>query len=161
MTDPSYKELEPGCGNWRTSARSTRSSTVALRVHGRVQRHPGRPDGGARVPHRGRHHRDRRAAQPGQADGPRAVHQVLDYFYGDDGPLPYVFQTSVADKVEVDDDTAVQRSNMLGIFQPAARSRPSACRAGRTPTCAPRRLADQKTTVDGGFSAPLPRSGET
>ena len=33
------------------------------------------------------------------------------------GPLPYVFQTSLGKRVEVDGDTAVHRTNMLGLFQ--------------------------------------------
>jgi SnoaL-like domain len=40
-----------------------------------------------------------------------------DFYFGDAGPLPYVFQTSFDQKVEVDGDTAVQYSNQLGIFQ--------------------------------------------
>ena len=56
--------------------------------------------------------------KPGQ--GPRGRGQYTefwDYFYGDEGPLPYVFQTSVADKIEIDGDTAVHYTNMLGIFE--------------------------------------------
>lgn len=95
--------------------------------------------------------------QPGQ--GPKGREQYTkywDYFYGDAGPLPYVFQTSVAERVRVNGDTAVQQSNMLGIFQ----SRGNEATIGlsrrtnhfvRTPEGW--RIA--KTTVEGGFSTPL------
>jgi hypothetical protein len=56
----------------------------------------------------------------GRGKGPKGREQFTefwDYFYGDNGPLPYVFQTSVAERVTIKGDTAVQESNMLGIFQ--------------------------------------------
>ncbi|CUU56189.1 SnoaL-like domain-containing protein [Parafrankia irregularis] len=40
-----------------------------------------------------------------------------DFYFGDAGPLPYVFQTSLDQRIEVHGDTAVQYSNQLGIFQ--------------------------------------------
>jgi hypothetical protein len=55
-----------------------------------------------------------------EGQGPRGRKEYTefwDYFYGDDGPLPYVFQTSVAEGVTITGDTAIQRSNMLGMFQ--------------------------------------------
>jgi hypothetical protein len=92
--------------------------------------------------------------EPGK--GPRGRKQYTefwDFFYGDDGPLPYVFQTSVADKIVVTGDTAVQKTNMLGIFQ--ARGQKATIGLSqrtndlvRTP--AGWRIA--KTTVEGGFS---------
>ena len=56
--------------------------------------------------------------KPGE--GPRGREQYTqfwDFYYGDEGPLPYVFQTSVADKVEIDGDNAVHYTNMMGIFE--------------------------------------------
>jgi hypothetical protein len=56
----------------------------------------------------------------GLGKGPKGRAQCKefwDYFYGDNGPLPYVFQTSVAERITIDGDKAVQESNMLGIFQ--------------------------------------------
>jgi hypothetical protein len=56
----------------------------------------------------------------GLGKGPKGRKQYTafwDYFYGDNGPLPYVFQTSVAERVVIKGDTAVQQSNMLGMFQ--------------------------------------------
>ena len=52
--------------------------------------------------------------EPGK--GPRGREQVKEYwdfYYGDAGPLPFVFQTSVNEKVELSGDTAVGYSNML------------------------------------------------
>lgn len=54
--------------------------------------------------------------EPGK--GPRGREQFTeywDYYYGDAGPLPYVFQTSVNEKVELDGDAATGYSNMLMI----------------------------------------------
>jgi hypothetical protein len=56
--------------------------------------------------------------EPGK--GPRGREQYTEfwkYYYGDGGPLPYVFQTSAGDKVRLNGDTAVQWSNMLVIAQ--------------------------------------------
>ena len=88
--------------------------------------------------------------------GPKGREQYTefwDYFYGDDGPLPYVFQTSVADKVVVTGDTAVQKSNMLGIFQNRG-GKPTIGLSQRTNTYVrtPKGWLIKKTTVDGGFS---------
>ncbi|AIT80031.1 nuclear transport factor 2 family protein [Novosphingobium pentaromativorans] len=52
--------------------------------------------------------------EPGK--GPRGrqeVKEYWDFYYGDAGPLPFVFQTSVNEKVDLDGDTAVGYSNML------------------------------------------------
>jgi SnoaL-like domain len=96
--------------------------------------------------------------KPGQGPtGREAYTKFWDFYYGDDGPLPYVFQTSVADKVEVNGDTAVQRSNMLGLFQ-ARGHQPTIGLSRRTNDYVrtPDGWKIKKTTVDGGFSAPLP-----
>jgi hypothetical protein len=56
--------------------------------------------------------------QPGK--GPRgreAYTRYWKFYFGDAGPLPYVFQTSFDQKVEVHGDTATQESNQLGVFQ--------------------------------------------
>ena len=55
--------------------------------------------------------------QPGKGPKGREQYtQFWDYFYGDAGPLPYVFQNSVAEKVTVDGDKAVQVSNQFAII---------------------------------------------
>jgi hypothetical protein len=96
--------------------------------------------------------------KPGQ--GPRGREQYTqfwDFFYGDDGPLPYVFQTSVADNVVVTGDTAVHKTNMMGIFQfrsPNGLVKATVGLTQRTNDCV--RTKDgwriAKTTVEGGFS---------
>jgi hypothetical protein len=56
--------------------------------------------------------------EPGK--GPKGREQYSRfwaYFVGDDGPLPYVFQTMVGAQVAVNGDRATQQHNMLGIFQ--------------------------------------------
>jgi hypothetical protein len=53
--------------------------------------------------------------------GPKGRDQCLEYwsyYYGDAGPLPYVFQTNLGDRVEVDGDTAIHYNDMLCITQP-------------------------------------------
>ena len=56
--------------------------------------------------------------KPGQGPtGRKEYTEFWDYYYGTDGPLPYVFQSSCADKVEVNGDSAVHKTNMVGIFQ--------------------------------------------
>ena len=55
----------------------------------------------------------------GPGEGPQGIEEFTEfweYFYGDEGPLPYVFQTSVADKVAVKGDEAEHMSTMLGMF---------------------------------------------
>ena len=96
--------------------------------------------------------------KPGQ--GPRGRKQYTefwDYFYGDDGPLPFVFQTSVADKVEVTGDTAEHKTNMLGIFQfrgPNGLAKATVGLTQRTNYCVrtPDGWRIAKTTAEGGFS---------
>lgn len=56
--------------------------------------------------------------EPGKGPrGRKAFTEYWDYYYGDAGPLPYVFQTSVNDRIEIDGDTAVEYSNMLMIVE--------------------------------------------
>jgi hypothetical protein len=56
--------------------------------------------------------------EPGKGPkGRKEYTEFWEYYYGDNGPLPYVFQNSVAEKVTVTGDTAVQKSNQFGIFQ--------------------------------------------
>jgi hypothetical protein len=95
--------------------------------------------------------------EPGK--GPRGREQVKeywDYYYGDAGPLPYVFQTSVNEKVELSGDTAVGYSNMLMIV---------AFREGKPLMGLSQRVNDyvrtdtgwkiKKTTMVGGFTTHL------
>jgi ketosteroid isomerase-like protein len=95
--------------------------------------------------------------EPGK--GPRGRDQYTkywDFYFGDAGPLPYVFQTSLDQKVEVTGDTAVQYSNQLGIFQ-ARDSVPMLSLSRRTNYL--RRTSEgwkiYKTTGDSAFSTPL------
>jgi hypothetical protein len=96
--------------------------------------------------------------KPGQGPtGREQFTEFWDFFLGDDGPLPYVFQTSVADNIVVTGDTAVQKTNMLGIFQargPNGLAKATINLSQRTNNCV--RTADgwriNKTTVDGGYS---------
>jgi hypothetical protein len=95
--------------------------------------------------------------EPGK--GPKGREQYTkfwDYYYGDNGPLPYVFQTSLGERVEVNGDEAVHYTNMLGIFQ--ARGAPATIGLTRRVNHL-RRTADgwriTKTTTDGGFTGPL------
>lgn len=96
--------------------------------------------------------------QPGQGPtGREAYTKFWDFYYGDNGPLPYVFQTAVADKVEVDGDTAVQRSNQLGIFQPRGHAATiGLSRRTNYYVRTPDGWKINKTTIDGGYSSPLP-----
>jgi ketosteroid isomerase-like protein len=95
--------------------------------------------------------------EPGK--GPQGREQYTEYWaywFGDAGPLPRVFQTSVSEEVTIDGDTAIQISNMLMI----------ALRRGYEPTLTLserinhlRRTPDgwriSKTTLDGGFIVDL------
>jgi hypothetical protein len=66
-----------------------------------------------------------------EGKGPRGPEQCTAfwaYFYGDNGPLPYVFQSSVTERVTITGDTAVQDSVQFAIFQP----RGGATRSGLT-----------------------------
>jgi hypothetical protein len=56
--------------------------------------------------------------EPGKGPrGRKAYTEFWDYYFGDAGPLPYVFHGSVAERVVVAGDAATQQSNMFGIFQ--------------------------------------------
>jgi hypothetical protein len=95
--------------------------------------------------------------EPGK--GPRGRDEYTrywDFYFGDGGPLPYVFQTSLDQRVEVQGDTAVQYSNQLGIFQ-ARNSVPMLSLSRRINYL--RRTSEgwriYKTTGDSAFSTPL------
>lgn len=95
--------------------------------------------------------------EPGKGPkGREAYTKYWDFYYGDAGPLPYVFQTSFDQKIEVNGDEAVQYSNQLGIFQ-ARNSVPMLSLSRRTNYL--RRTPDgwkiYKTTGDSAFSSPL------
>jgi hypothetical protein len=94
----------------------------------------------------------------GLGKGPKGRAQCVefwDYFYGDAGPLPYVFQTSVAERVTVDGDTAVQQSNMLGIFQSrGAPPRISLSQRTNNFVRTPEGWRIKYTNIQGGFSLP-------
>lgn len=56
--------------------------------------------------------------EPGK--GPKGREQFTeywDYYYGDAGPLPYVFQVSVSEWVEITGDTAKGWSVQIGLVQ--------------------------------------------
>jgi hypothetical protein len=95
--------------------------------------------------------------EPGKGPkGREECSKYWDFYFGDAGPLPYVFQTSLDQKVEVDGNTAVQYSNQLGIFQ-ARNSVPMLSLSRRINYL--RRTPDgwriYKTTGDSAFSTPL------
>jgi SnoaL-like domain len=79
-----------------------------------------------------------------------------DFYFGDAGPLPYVFQTSLDQRVEIDGDTAVQYSNQLGIFQ-ARNSGPMLSLSRRINYLrrTPEGWRIYKTTGDSAFSTPI------
>jgi len=88
--------------------------------------------------------------------GRKQYTEFWDFFYGDDGPLPYVFQTAVAEKVVVTGDTATQKSNMLGIFQ-ARGQKATIGLSQRTNhyVRTPQGWRIKKTTVEGGLAIPV------
>ena len=95
--------------------------------------------------------------EPGK--GPKVREEYTrywDFYYGDAGPLPYVFQTSFDQKVEVHGDEAVQYSNQLGIFQ-ARNSVPMLSLSRRVNYLrrTPEGWKIYKTTGDSAFSTPL------
>lgn len=95
--------------------------------------------------------------EPGK--GPKGREEYTrywDFYFGDAGPLPYVFQTSFDQKVEVDGDTAVQYCNQLGIFE-ARNSNPMLSLSRRTNYLrrTPEGWRIYKTTGDSAFSTPL------
>lgn len=55
---------------------------------------------------------------PGEGPkGPKECTEFWSFFYGDEGPLPYVFQCSVSERVTVNGDTAVQESVQYCVLQ--------------------------------------------
>ncbi len=91
--------------------------------------------------------------EPGK--GPKGREQYTDYwdyFYGDAGPLPYVFQTVVSEYVVVNGDEATGKAVQLGMFEFRG-AKPSVGLSLRTNTYV--RTAKgwkiRKTTIDGGF----------
>ena len=95
--------------------------------------------------------------EPGK--GPKGREEYTkywDFYFGDAGPLPYVFQTSFDQKVEVDGDTAIQYSNQLGIFQ-ARNSVPMLSLSRRINYLrrTPEGWRIYKTTGDSAFSSTL------
>lgn len=65
--------------------------------------------GSPRMPVGRRHDRDRGPSPAGQGPkGPKECTEFWSFFYGDEGPLPYVFQCSVSERVTVNGDTAVR-----------------------------------------------------
>jgi SnoaL-like protein len=95
--------------------------------------------------------------EPGQ--GPKGREEYTkywDFYFGDAGPLPYVFQTSLDQKVTVTGDTAVQESNQLGIFQPRnAPARLSLSRRTNYFVRTPEGWRINKTTGDSAFATTL------
>jgi len=106
--------------------------------------------------------------KPGE--GPRGREEILEYcgFYeGDAGPLPFVFQVGVAEKVEVDGDTAVQQSVQLGIFGFRGADDVTGQREGEAATIGLYKRINRfvrtekgwkinKSTQQGGLTGPLP-----
>jgi hypothetical protein len=95
--------------------------------------------------------------EPGK--GPKGREEYTrywDFYFGDAGPLPYVFQTSLDQKIEIDGDTAAQYSNQLGIFQ-ARSSGPMLSLSRRINYLrrTPEGWRIYKTTGDSAFSTPI------
>jgi hypothetical protein len=100
--------------------------------------------------------------KPGEEPkGIKEFTEFWEYFYGDAGPLPYVFQTSVSDKVVVTGDLAEHKTNMLGIFAfrlgQEFETHPVINLAQRTNYLrrTPKGWRIYKTTIEGGFDSPL------
>lgn len=95
--------------------------------------------------------------EPGK--GPKGREEYTkywDFYFGDAGPLPYVFQTSLDQKIRVDGDTAVQDSNQLGIFQPRnSPPRLSLSRRTNWLVRTPEGWKIQKTYGDSAFASTL------
>jgi hypothetical protein len=92
--------------------------------------------------------------EPGKGPTGRDQYTTFwEFYYGDDGPLPYVFQTSVSDDIEVDGDRAVQKSNMLALIQPRGH-KPWLGLSQRTNHLVrtPAGWRITKTTMEGGIS---------
>lgn len=91
--------------------------------------------------------------EPGK--GPKGREQYTeywDYFYGDAGPLPYVFQVCVSQSIEVNGDEATGKAVQLGMFQFRG-AKPSVGLSLRTNTYVrtEKGWKIRKTTIDGGF----------
>lgn len=96
--------------------------------------------------------------EPGKGPKGREEYtQFWDYYYGDAGPLPYVFQTSLGERVELNGDEATHYTNML-IMTLFRGGEPSIGLSRRINYLRrePQGWRITKTTTDGGFSAPLP-----
>jgi hypothetical protein len=91
--------------------------------------------------------------------GPKGREQYTpywDYYYGDAGPLPYVYQTALGERIEVDGDRAVHYTSQLGIFQMRdAEPTISLTRRRNWLVRTPDGWRIEKTNTEGGFSAPL------
>jgi hypothetical protein len=92
--------------------------------------------------------------KPGEGPTGRAeLTKYWDYYYGDRGPLPRVFQTSLDQHIEVDGDTATQESNQIIVFE--FRGRPPVFGISRRKNHlvrTPDGWRIKKTTDDGGFT---------
>ena len=97
--------------------------------------------------------------EPGKGPrGRKEYTEYWDYYYGDAGPLPFVFQTSVNEKVVLDGDAAVGYSNMLMMV---------GFREGKPLMGLSQRINDyvrtgdgwkiRKTTMVGGFTTEIER----
>jgi hypothetical protein len=106
--------------------------------------------------------------KPGEGPtGREQLTQFWDYFYGDAGPLPYAFQGSFGDRVEVNGDEAIHYSHMLfvGAFRDREPNGDPGPAAGRPVLTLSKRRnwlrrtpegwRITKTTMEGGFTAPL------
>lgn len=147
-----------GCASWRTSGRSTR-------CFGRgITRAPegstgSKPAGWKRWTCSPRTATIEIQALHKPGEGPKGREEYTkywDFYFGDAGPLPYVFQTSLDQRIEVHGDEAVQYSNQLGIFQ-ARSSEPMLSLSRRVNYL--RRTPDgwkiYKTTGDSAFASTL------
>jgi hypothetical protein len=95
--------------------------------------------------------------EPGKGPkGPKQCTEFWEYFYGDNGPLPYVFQCSVSERVKVTGDTAVQESVQFAIIGPRGQ-KPRAGLVQRTNNLVrtPAGWRIQKVAHGGGFFFPL------
>lgn len=91
--------------------------------------------------------------EPGKGPkGREAYTEYWDYYYGNAGPLPYVFQTSVANRVSVTGDTAVQESVQLIILQRRGeKTRTGLAQRTNYLTRTPEGWRINKTTQSGGY----------
>jgi hypothetical protein len=92
--------------------------------------------------------------EPGKGPkGRKQYTEFWDYFYGDAGPLPYVFQNSVSEKITVTGDKAVQKANQFAIIG-FRNAKPSVGLSQRTNyyVRTPQGWRIEKTTIEGGLS---------